>query len=87
MSETPPACVRQDAEKWRERAVNDGEGIDRRAEKTLEILDEIGRLRVAVAALGGIVCPRCEGQRFDVETCGVCRNVGWLNGNAEAFNA
>lgn len=30
-----------------------------------------------------IVCPRCEGQRYDVGSCGLCGNVGWLDENGE----
>jgi hypothetical protein len=25
-----------------------------------------------------IVCPRCEGQRYDVDSCGLCANTGYL---------
>lgn len=25
-----------------------------------------------------IVCPRCEGQRYDHQSCGVCQNLGYL---------
>ena len=29
------------------------------------------------------ICPRCEGQRFDVGSCGLCGNLGWLNAEGE----
>jgi DNA repair exonuclease SbcCD ATPase subunit len=32
-----------------------------------------------------IECPRCEVQKYDVGSCGLCRNLGWLNENGEAL--
>jgi protein gp37 len=29
-------------------------------------------------------CPRCEGQRFDVGSCGLCENRGWLDAQGES---
>jgi hypothetical protein len=34
-----------------------------------------------------LVCPRCEGQRFDVGACGLCSNLGWLNADGERLRA
>lgn len=30
-----------------------------------------------------IVCPRCEGQRYDRGSCALCGNVGWLDDGGE----
>lgn len=30
-------------------------------------------------------CPRCEGQKYDRGSCGLCRNSGLLNENGEAI--
>lgn len=84
-SAPPNDALREDALKWRGLAAKDGGGIDRKAEDVLALLAEIERLREFVAAIGAIVCPRCEGQRYDVDACGACRNVGWLDRNGEAF--
>lgn len=82
----PAASLRVDAEKWRARAAADGGGIDRKAEATLALLDELDRRTAVIVALGGIICPRCEGQKYDVGSCGVCGNVGWLDANGEAIH-
>lgn len=81
-------AIRADAEKWREIAAKDGGGTDRKAEETLMLLSELDRLRLVEDALRNgplIVCPRCEGQRFDVDACGLCGNVGWLNEDGDAL--
>lgn len=31
------------------------------------------------------MCPRCEGQRYDVDACGVCDNTGWLDENGDPW--
>jgi hypothetical protein len=40
---------------------------------------------IEVARVGLIVCPRCEGQRYDRDACGLCRNLGVLDANAGAL--
>jgi predicted RNA-binding Zn-ribbon protein involved in translation (DUF1610 family) len=77
--------VRADAKKWRDRAAAEG-AHDPKADQTLALLDEIDRLRAAMAAAGWIVCPRCEEQTRDVGACGICRNIGWLDENAGALS-
>lgn len=43
-------------------------------------LTELGRPDLAPYRMADlIVCPRCEGQRYDIGNCGVCENVGWLD--------
>lgn len=34
-------------------------------------------------AVGEIVCPRCEGQRYDRGSCGLCGNLGLLDANGD----
>lgn len=77
-------AIRRDAETWRDRAAAEGAYTDSKAEQTLALLAEIERLRRLQVATGWIVCPRCEGQRYDVDACGLCNNVGWLDENGDA---
>jgi hypothetical protein len=78
-------AIRADAEKWRDRATAEGAYTDPKAEQTLALLNEIARLRQVIAAAGCIVCPRCEGQVYDVGACGLCRNYGWLRWDGSAL--
>lgn len=27
---------------------------------------------------GGLICPRCEGQIYDQQSCSLCNNTGWI---------
>jgi len=34
---------------------------------------------------GALVCPRCEGQEYDLGSCSLCGNLGWLARDGERF--
>lgn len=33
-----------------------------------------------------ITCPRCDGQAYDVGSCGLCGNLGVLDANGDRFH-